>query len=505
MNNIASFKDFIESMFYNQIFKGLSNYVEDNPDKLECSTYHVKSPDEAELYDFRINAVDIIDSPENLIIFDLIVSAELKIAETVRRNRRTGEAEQWFIISCEAELEDGIKKFNVINISIYDNNRSNIKFRSSENLIPIIKKEQLDYIAEIFLKKYYPEALEKPMKVLPKVIVERMGLELINLNITKTSTAFGQIVFDDCEIEYFDTEKKVYAKRFVKKGTIVVDPKNYFMRNLGSVNNTIIHECVHWEYHRKYFDFIKLYNKYEQHIICNVNESSKPIQAWSPYEIMEWQANVLAPRILMPAKQTKEKIEELIEKNKKLLPNGKILDIYESVIYELADFFGVSKLAAKIRMLDLGYYEAEGVYIFIDNHYVTSYISEQKALKRKQTYTIGIQDALFLYATDLNFKKTIELGNYIYVDNHFCINDSKYINLDETGVPKLTDYAREHMEECCLIFEFDIKNNDKYGLQNYSENLLFRSLISNKIAEINYDENENNEVKKEHKIIKILQ
>ena len=30
----------------------------------------------------------------------------------------------------------------------------------------------------------------------------------------------------------------------------MVDPANFFLRNLGSVNNTIIHKCVHWEKHR---------------------------------------------------------------------------------------------------------------------------------------------------------------------------------------------------------------------------------------------------------------
>ncbi|MFQ3550200.1 MAG: ImmA/IrrE family metallo-endopeptidase [Armatimonadota bacterium] len=227
------------------------------------------------------------------------------------------------------------------------------------------------------------------------------------------------------------------------------------MRNLGSVNNTIIHECVHWELHRKYFELVNLYNEYKKYILCNITETTKPKQGWSPYEIMEWQANALAPRILMPAKQTKEKIEELIEKNKKVLNTTRKTDILESVIYELADFFGVSKLAAKIRMIDLGYHEVEGIYLFVDNHYVTSYISEQNALKNNQTYTIEVQDALFLLYADEKFKETVKKGNFIFIDNHFCINDSKYIKSDELGNISLTDYAREHIEECCLIFDFN--------------------------------------------------
>lgn len=37
--------------------------------------------------------------------------------------------------------------------------------RLSEYLVLVISKEELDQVAETFLKRYYPEALEKPMKV----------------------------------------------------------------------------------------------------------------------------------------------------------------------------------------------------------------------------------------------------------------------------------------------------------------------------------------------------
>ncbi len=207
MPEIVSLKDLIESLFYNEIFEELYNFIEENPDRIECNTYFVKSPDEAELYDYKINSIDIIPSEGIEIIFDLIVAAEIEIAETVRRDRKTDATEQWFIISCKAELNNGINNFKVKRVSVYNKDRSNSNLRFSESLIPIIKKEELDYIAEIFLRKYYPEALEKPMKVLPQIIVERMGLELLEMNITKSSTAFGQIVFNDCEFEYYDLER----------------------------------------------------------------------------------------------------------------------------------------------------------------------------------------------------------------------------------------------------------------------------------------------------------
>ena len=49
-----------------------------------------------------------------------------------------------------------------------------------------------------------------------------------------------------------NTQNNVIMK--IEGKTIVVDPYMYLLRNPGSVNNTIIHECVHWVKHRKVFE-----------------------------------------------------------------------------------------------------------------------------------------------------------------------------------------------------------------------------------------------------------
>ena len=108
MEKISSFRDVIEDKFFNDIFNALSIFVEDNPDKMESNSQCVDSPDEASLSDFQVKLVDITDSEGNEILFDVVVSAEIEIAETVKRNRETDGIEQWFRISCSAELEDGL-------------------------------------------------------------------------------------------------------------------------------------------------------------------------------------------------------------------------------------------------------------------------------------------------------------------------------------------------------------------------------------------------------------
>ena len=368
MGKLTSFRDVIEDMFYNDIFNALSAFIEENPSRLDSSSYRVQSPDEAALSDYKVQFVNITDSEGTGLLFDVVVSAEIEIAETVKRNRETDGIEQWFRVSCTAELEDGIQDFRISGIQVYSKNRRSKQNNLSEYLVPIIYKEHLDNVAEKFLAKYYPEALTEPMPVPSCEVAKRMGLEVQEVHITKTCSVFGQIYFSDCEIQYYDDDAREYKPLAVKRGTILVDPNVFFMRNVGSMNNTIIHECVHWDLHKKFFELEKLYNKEARSISCQVQEGIRPEKNRTPLDWMEWQANALAPRILMPIRQARRKIEELIEKNKRILQTENMADIMESVVFELSDFFEVSKQAAKIRMIDLGYTEAIGVFTYVDDH-----------------------------------------------------------------------------------------------------------------------------------------
>ena len=96
------------------------------------------------------------------------------------------------------------------------------------------------------------------MAVEPQVLAEKMGLTVEMREITKDFTVFGQIYFHDCDAEFYDEDSDEMVQTRVSGRTIIVDPKAYFLRNLGSVNNTIVHECVHWDQHRKAFELERL-------------------------------------------------------------------------------------------------------------------------------------------------------------------------------------------------------------------------------------------------------
>lgn len=70
----------------------------------------------------------------------------------------------------------------------------------------------------------------------------------------------------DTDAEMFDANAGENKLVRIEGQTIVVDPMNFLLRSLGSCNNTIIHECVHWVKHRKVFE-LENYSMKMHHVL----------------------------------------------------------------------------------------------------------------------------------------------------------------------------------------------------------------------------------------------
>lgn len=489
MARLASFSDVIYDRFYDELHNALSAHIEDNPASCGFRTRLVSDPQEVELQDYHIKFTDVTGTVSDELAFDVIVEAEAEIAETHHGERISDSTEQWYRISCSCDISNGIKNLRISDIKVYYRGKGQPKFgRLSDYLVPIIRKEELDMVAEQFLRQYYPEALLQPTPVNTSELARRMGLTIRAERITKSASVFGQVFFADCMVPVYDPEKDAYQDIAIEEGTMLVDPEVFFMRVIGSFNNTIVHECVHWGLHRRFFELEKLYEPEAKAIVCHVYEGTKPEKDRSPYEWMEWQASHLAPRILMPAKQTRAKVEELLKAFGHLSPQ----ECMAAAVSGIADFFAVSKQSAKIRLIDLGYSDAIGVFNYVDDRYVDHHAAT-KTMKPGQTFIISAEDAAVQYTFNPVFKEMLSSGRYVYASPYFCVNAPKYVERDAfSGTLHLTEYARSHMDECCLSFDLSYKRNNNYGVKHYTECALFRDAVEASIPQTAYSHSQAN-------------
>lgn len=227
----------------------------------------------------------------------------------------------------------------------------------------------------------------------------------------------------------------------VPRGTILIDAYTYWQRNSGCVNNTIAHEVYHWYRHRLYAA-IKHILRNEKFIACRCPaDMSYPEdkEEWTDEQRMEWQANNLAPRILMPIQTFKIKVDELY-KQYDYENNPLKIAVLTCIADELASFYGVSRQSALIRMTETGYPEAKSVLQTINEKDWHSYISRE--------------DVFYEYSTNEDFRKLLDTGKFRYVDGYVVINDEKYITTDDKGKATLSEYAWDNLNECTLSFSW---------------------------------------------------
>lgn len=213
---------------------------------------------------------------------------------------------------------------------------------NKETLLPYIPLADYDKVATAFLEEYCPDALYKPQPIpILDIAREKMGLDVQFICLSEELDIYGMTIFNDGVVECYNPEDGIYEAKLFKKKTVLIDPEAVKKTNIGCRNNTIAHECVHWYKHRMYYRMQKFslprkakYCKCSIKNLQYINEDE---------EIMENQANGIAPRILMP----RDSFVEVA---------GKYNIVSEEVswkeIADIARFFDVSKQSVKIRLYE---------------------------------------------------------------------------------------------------------------------------------------------------------
>ena len=439
---------FIYKICYRPIWTAMSNYIAQHLSLLDLTYSRIKYPDTAFIEDMLLEFTRNIQVNEDTLKFDAILSCTVNITETSYEGDKSGEISQWLTASCEATITDHLESLTVTSVHRYIPSRKPISPSQnfSANIVPILYKKDLESEAAAFLEKYCPKALETPMPVPITDIAKEMGLEIIEGNrISDDFSVFGEVYFTSGEAEVFDLFKISKRTIRVRRGTILIDAFTFWERNLGCVKNTIAHEVFHWYKHRMYAA-IKHILYGEAFVACRCPSSMiypEKDEEWSDVQRMEWQANNMAPRILMPLKPFQAKVRELYDLYGYDTTPLK-LAVLTCVSNDLASFYGVSRQSALIRMMETGFKEAASIYNYNDGSPYHSYIDTN--------------EAFYVYKSNREFRKLIDSDLFKYVDGYYVINDAQFLETDEEGRYSLSDYAWAHLEECTLQFTWQSLN-----------------------------------------------
>ena len=456
---------------------------------LDYMTKKVKE-NKATLSDIEIqNVVHIEQVDDGAISFSVIVSCDIE--HSISSTGRVSFTEKWLDVRCKVLLGVELTDFEIININECEQQEDSDNDKYSGELVPIISRDAFENEATKFLGKYYPLALQEPVAVPIRKIAEDMGLSVIEDSLISSELdIFGLVVFEDGNIK---DENKNIVIRNAKRGTVLIDPRVYYERTLGTVNFTIAHECFHWYRHQPYHALMKMLGanvELGKIIQCSIGSNAKDSEKWKAVDWMEWQANGVAPHILMPTNTAKIKISELVEKYHIHFDGTDGYQI-EEMISELADFYGLSKQAVKMRIREMGYAKIDGAFTYVNGQYVTPFSFDASALSDNQSFTISSADLFKVYCLNKDFRKAIDTGRFVYIEGHVCLDNEKYI-VRSDGQIKLTQYALSHIDECCFAFDKGYSYQSKYQGQKYYVQMMYKTPSQVAAQEYSFEMNAHN-------------
>ena len=458
---------------------------------LDYMTEKVKE-NKATLSDIEIqNVVHIEQVDDGAISFSVIVSCDIE--HSISSTGRVSFTEKWLDVRCKVLLGVELTDFEIININECEQQEDSDNDKYSGELVPIISRDAFENEATKFLEKYYPLALQEPVAVPIRKIAEDMGLSVIEDSLLSSELdILGLVVFEDGNIK--DKSKNIVIRN-AKRGTVLIDPRVYYERSLGTVNFTIAHECFHWYRHQPYHALMKMLGANDELgkiIQCSIGSNAKDSEKWKAVDWMEWQANGVAPRILMPTNTAKIKISELVEKYH-IHFDGTDGYLIEEMISELADFYGLSKQAVKMRIREMGYAKIDGAFTYVNGQYVTPFSFDASALSDNQSFTISSADLFKAYCLNKDFRKAIDTGRFVYIEGHVCLDNEKYIVRSDEQI-KLTQYALSHIDECCFVFDKGYSYESKYQGQKYYTQMMYKTPEQPNAQEYSFELNAHNKI-----------
>lgn len=191
------------------MWEAASAYIYERPYALDLSRSRIKYPTSALLESLMLEFPCNITISGDVLSFDAVVSCTIMLTEETERGYGSHDINQWLTISCEAKITDKLEYLHVKNICSYTSKqRKREKNTFSPNIVPYIKKGDLEAEAEAFLSEYYPDALSTPMRLPIDEIAEKMGLTIIQGKcITDDFSVFGQICFSAGQVQVYDLFK----------------------------------------------------------------------------------------------------------------------------------------------------------------------------------------------------------------------------------------------------------------------------------------------------------
>lgn len=462
-----SFKKYIQENYNYVLQDAIQGYINKCYDGLGYHSLNVISllrqwPDNVQVMTLTCH-----DDIGPRLTMDVHVCADIVSSGLGTVNYEADRKKRWFTIYLKGMLKDGLQNVEIIDVDEYQGNTYDPSNGLDEYLVPYIKSEQLEDIADDFTELWCDDEAYANGTALQTMLEAQ---DLICYEADLPAGEIARMYFREDDVSVYDSSQDYFdstpEEKTIRPGTMLIDRDCFFMSSYGSIADSIAHEMVHWDRHGKFFEILAILDNNEKTLYCNAEPTGSPdgltgvakARWWA-----EWQANSLAPRIILPRRIFNTFFPDKLEEQRSL-PHKTEGEVMERALHQLADKFNISVYEAKLRALQLGYKQAEGVCLRVKGSKRPPYSFNPEALDDRQTFILDNKNGARLYREDHKFAELIRTKRFLYTGHVVVINHPLYVKkTSDSSYPQgyeLTDFALEHIDLCCLKFSRNYTRDD---------------------------------------------
>ncbi|MCI9076752.1 MAG: hypothetical protein HFH10_13375 [Dorea sp.] len=427
---------------------------------------------------------------------DIIVSADIVELGLGTKRYEVDRRTRWFIIHIQANILDGLEDIIVLGIEEFYNRHWEKENALDQFFVPYIYTADLEDQADDFTLFYCSDAIYDGYKLPVYDILQALELEYYIADLPEH--CFGRVYFKESTAtvyqKYPNMEEIRIEDQKINPGTILISRQKYFLGSDGTQRLTIAHEIIHWYLHQKYFKLLALLDDDADMMSCEVEPNhydENMMLGQKAHWFAEWQANALAIRIAMPRELVEKAFQEAKAAANPYRFKGELV---EDILRRVAVLFDVPIFVAKQRTRQLGFDHSDGAFVYVDGKYHEPFWFTEGILEQHQTFVIDHDGFNQVYSKSADFADLIDSGRFLYLGYVVCINDPKYVTVEfhyEEVQLALTDYAREHADECCLVFSWHSTSYLKDEYEFYGQAYLSKEVNAEYYVEHTYDKNFN--------------
>lgn len=239
-----SFAEYVKKRFDNNFWAAAESYLEANLDSLGVELRRIHRAGETEISDVKVEHVWVEDKPGMEIYFDVAVSIWFETHEGDYHYDDYDENIVWMMAHCRGDLGKNLDDFEILRVSKY-NGKSRVKNPMDDSLVPVMNKNDLDEIAEQFLRTHYKKALLEPTWIDPIELANGMGLTVRYEHITKMGRFLVEAISVIVRLIYIIRRLMRYIRNLSLQGLFLLIRRRHFCQSwevfitLSSMNVSI--------------------------------------------------------------------------------------------------------------------------------------------------------------------------------------------------------------------------------------------------------------------------